>query len=243
MSMKKDWNDRAEKNPYHYVSSFRKDWDETSFFEWGEQQTKNAVDVFLKAQGFDPHDKVVLEIGCGPGRMTRALASRFSKVFAYDVSDKYIKMAIEKNSHLNNVNFYTNDGLTFPQVENESVDFAFSGWTMMHMPNKQVVEQNLREMARVLKKGGIYKIDPTIAEPNKLKGIARSKPFKPILSYFVIRDKLKITPTYEGVVFKEKEMLSILTALGLTANTLSEPEDGVLSENTLMRKWFYGKKN
>lgn len=31
MNMKKEWNQRALKNAYHFVSPFRKEWDDESF--------------------------------------------------------------------------------------------------------------------------------------------------------------------------------------------------------------------
>ena len=134
VNMRSEWNERAEKDPFFYVSTFRKDWDDESFFEWGEVQTQAVVDGFLREHEFVPSDKVALEIGCGTGRMTRALSSRFKWVYAYDVSDRYIQIAVDKNKHLRNVTFRVNDGSSFPDIDDESIDFAFSGWTMMHMP-------------------------------------------------------------------------------------------------------------
>ena len=103
MKMKKEWDKRAEKNAYHYVSSFRQKWDDESFYRWGEIQTQAVIDRFLKDLDYDPSDKTILEIGCGAGRMTRTLASMFYCVHAYDVSKRYIQIAKEKNSHLKNV--------------------------------------------------------------------------------------------------------------------------------------------
>ena len=242
MSMKSEWDKRAEKNAYHYVSTFREEWDDESFYGWGEVQTRAVIDGFLKEQSFDPLDKTILEIGCGAGRMSRAFASRFKLVYAYDVSDVYIRIAKEKNSHLKNIIFRVNDGTSFPEIEDESVDFVFCGWVMIHMPTKEVVTKNIKEMARVLKKGGIYKIDFLITETPIFRELAMSQLVRPIFSFFA-KDKLKSTPTYIGIRFKEKELVTILSACGLTTNTLLEQDGGFQSsENRSTKKWFYGKK-
>jgi ubiquinone/menaquinone biosynthesis C-methylase UbiE len=242
MNMKKEWDQRALKNAYHFVSTFREEWDDESFYRWGEVQTQAVIDKFFEDLKIDPSDLVVLEIGCGAGRMSRALASRFKLVYAYDVSDRYIQIAKKKNSHLQNVVFRSNDGLSFPEIADESIDFCFSGWTMQHMPTKEVVIRNIEEVSRVLKNGGLYKIDSPIGTRSKFKEmiISRMVRFVPPL---IGHCKLKLTPTYRGVRFTEKEILAILLRCNLSVNTLVE-DDGFerFYGKRSMNKWFYGKK-
>jgi ubiquinone/menaquinone biosynthesis C-methylase UbiE len=247
MNMKEEWNKRAKEDAYHYVSSFRREWDDESFYEWGEIQTQRVIDKFLKALTIDPSELVVLEIGCGAGRMSRALASRVKLVFAYDVSEEYIRIAKEKNSHLNNVIFTVNDGMSFPEINDESIDFVFSGWTMQHMPAKEIVIKNIGEIARVLRNGGLYKIDPIVGTHSKAVERLISKAVDSRVvsfgaSLFRI-DKLVLTSTWRGARFNEKEMVEILSRNGLTINTIVE-DDGLESYHgkKVMRKWFYGKK-
>ena len=242
--MKSEWDKRAEKNAYHYVSTFRKEWDDESFFEWGEFQTRTVIDRFLQDRGFNPYSKTVLEIGCGAGRLSRAFSSRFKNVYSYDVSDRYIQIAKEKNGHLENVTFRVNDGLSFPEIQDGSIDFVFSGWTMLHMPTREVVIANIREIARILSKNGLYKIDPKIVKFARAREFIKSKFVIPIILPLFENDKLKTTPTYTGITFSEKEMTRILLRAGLTVNTLIE-EDGSESYRLkrIMRRWFWGKKS
>jgi 2-polyprenyl-3-methyl-5-hydroxy-6-metoxy-1,4-benzoquinol methylase len=246
VSLKEEWNRRAEKNAFHYVSAFKKDWDEESFYRWGEIQTRLVIDKFFESLGVDPSGLTALEIGCGAGRMSRALASRFKTVFAYDFSEEYVSIAKKNNSHLTNVTFAVNDGVSFPEIENESFDFVFSGWTMQHMPTKAVVIKNIEELARVLRKNGVYKIDPaTISSRTKEKiisKIAKSKTARIIAPVFGV-DRLFLGPTWRGARFEEKELLSVLFRNKLSAKTLLET-DGVelYYGKKVMRKWFYGEK-
>lgn len=243
--MRSEWNERAEENPFFYVSTFRKDWDDKSFFEWGEVQTEAVIDRFLAEEGVVPSDKIALEIGCGPGRMSRALSSRFKWVHAYDVSEKYIQMALEKNGHLRNVTFKVNDGSSFPDVDDESIDFAFSGWTMIHMPTKGVVVRNIEEIARTLRIGGIYKIDPKIKNGLGLRRfLGKSSALAPgLFARLFKRDRLRITPTFRGTTFRYDQMLKILRRNGLSVLTVAE-DDG--SERFYGKKgvqtWFVGRK-
>jgi ubiquinone/menaquinone biosynthesis C-methylase UbiE len=247
MNMKEEWNKRAKEDAFHYVSSFRKEWDDESFYEWGEIQTQRVIDKFLNALNIDPSELVVLEIGCGAGRMSRALASRVKQVYAYDVSEEYIRVAKEKNSHLNNVIFAVNDGVSFPEINNESIDFVFSGWTMQHMPTRETVIKNIGEIGRVLRKGGIYKIDPVVrTHPKSVETLISKAVDSRIVGFFAPlfgMDKLVLTSTWRGARFDEKEMCEILSRNGLTVNTVVE-DDGLESfqGKKVMRKWFYGKK-
>lgn len=247
MNLKEEWNKRAKEDAFRFVSCFRKDWNDESFYAWGEIQTHIVIDKFFQAQNIDPSGWAVLEIGCGAGRMSRALASRFKRVFAYDVSDEYVQIAREKNSHLQNVVFTVNDGTSFPEVSESSIDFVFSGWTMQHMPTQAVVLKNIAEIGRVLKDGGLYKVDPVLRAHSKtvetiISKIVGSRITKFCAPLFGI-DKLVVTPTWRGARFTEKELFTAFSSNGLTVNTLVE-DDGLESfqGKKTMRKWFYGKK-
>src|SRR3989442_10706589 len=43
--------------------------------------------------GADPRGRTCVEVGCGPGRMTRHLAQRFDRVVAVDVSPAMLRLA------------------------------------------------------------------------------------------------------------------------------------------------------
>src|SRR2546430_5601912 len=86
--MRRDWNDRARENARYYVATGRTDWTDEQFFASGEQQVAEDIltDMENICQGKDPKQMRVLEIGCGAGRITRALAKRFGEVHGVDIS-------------------------------------------------------------------------------------------------------------------------------------------------------------
>ena len=62
------------------------------------------------SQGTDPKQMRVLEIGCGAGRVTRALAKVFGEIHAVDVSGEMIAEARRALADLSNVHLYRNNG-------------------------------------------------------------------------------------------------------------------------------------
>jgi ubiquinone/menaquinone biosynthesis C-methylase UbiE len=247
MNMKEEWDSRARADAFHYVSSFSRDWNDKSFYQWGEIQTQVVIDEYFRHLNLNPSDLVMLEIGCGAGRMTRALASRFKSVFAYDVSEEYIRIAKEHNRHLKNVIFSANDGLSFPAIDDESIDFVFSGWVFQHMPTKEVVIRNIEEMARILRKGGMYKIDPALIERLSfidplIPKLVKSRIIRSLAPFLGI-DKHVFTTTWRGARFNAREISGVLVEKGLTVNTCLE-DDGFdrLRGRKAMRRWFYGER-
>ena len=157
--MQKEWDQRSRENAYHYIASWQDHWSEEQFLLSGEQDVQKLVDPFLAAAGFIPGDKRALEIGCGVGRMSFALAKRFAAVEALDISNEMIKRANGLQEHLGikNVNFRASGGSDLHQYLDESVDFAFSFIVFQHIPEVAIIEGYIREMGRVLKTGGLFR--------------------------------------------------------------------------------------
>src|SRR5262249_4265813 len=68
--------------------------------------------------GDDPRGGVCVEVGCGPGRMTRFLAARFERVIAADVSPTMIEEA-RKAVPDENVDFCLVSGERLDSVESD----------------------------------------------------------------------------------------------------------------------------
>ena len=87
--MRRDWDRRAKENARYYVDTSRKDWSDDEFFASGELAISQDIltDTTNICQGKDPAAMRVLEIGCGAGRLTRALSKVFGEVHAVDVSE------------------------------------------------------------------------------------------------------------------------------------------------------------
>src|SRR5580698_1266253 len=110
--MRRDWDRRALENARYYVATGKQEWSDEEFFASGEQEVREQIfsDLANICQGRDPREMKVLEIGCGAGRMTRALAQFFGSVYAVDISLHMVKQAKAAVSEFRNAHIFCNNG-------------------------------------------------------------------------------------------------------------------------------------
>lgn len=154
--MRQDWDERARKDAFHYIASWRKDWTPESFFQSGEEDYQQLVAPVLERAAWDPLGKAMLELGCGAGRMTRSFARRFSRVHAFDISKEMLGHARALFPEASTVDWVLANGTDLSGLADESVDFAFSYIVLQHMPEPVFALRYIREMLRVLKPGGMF---------------------------------------------------------------------------------------
>lgn len=146
------WDAKAAENPYWYVSSCGpyEHCDIGAFWASGVQ-----IWIDLKtAIGYAPklNDKVV-EIGCGVGRLTRAIARDIGHVYSIDISAEMVEMA--RKAKLPNVDFYVIDGVTLAPLTDGCADCTIAYSVYQHLPSIGVLEAYLDEMLRLTRPTGI----------------------------------------------------------------------------------------
>jgi SAM-dependent methyltransferase len=154
--MRQDWDERARKDAFHYIASWRKDWTPESFFQSGEEDYGRFVAPIFDRWRWESQDKAMLELGCGAGRMTRSFARRFSRVYAFDISKEMLGHAKALFPEASNINWILGNGFDLSGLGDETVDFAFSYIVLQHMPEPPFAVRYIREMLRVLKPGGMF---------------------------------------------------------------------------------------
>ena len=87
--MKLAWNRRARKDAFRYVETKFWDSDVDRFFALGEEHTRLLIDPILDKYMIVGTGSTAVDVGCGAGRFTRALARRFDRVIGIDVSDEW----------------------------------------------------------------------------------------------------------------------------------------------------------
>ena len=167
--MRMDWNARARENARHYVATGREDWSDDDFFASGRTAVQSEIltDMANICQGQDPKQMRVLEIGCGAGRLTRALADIFGEVHAVDVSDEMILQAERALADKPNAHVYLNNGEDLCVLPPVTFDFAFSYIVFQHIPSLHVIESYVREVQRVLRPGGLFKFQVQGGRPRE----------------------------------------------------------------------------
>ncbi|MBI5281466.1 MAG: class I SAM-dependent methyltransferase [Candidatus Solibacter usitatus] len=166
--MRQDWDERARENARFYVNTERTDWTDDDFFASGERTVAEEIltDMTNICQGKDPRQLKVLEIGCGAGRVTRALARLFGEVHAIDVSGEMVAQATAALRSRPNAHVYQNNGMDLSVVPGGDFDFAFSTIVFQHIPSREVIENYVREVHRLLRPDALFKFqvqgDPTL---------------------------------------------------------------------------------
>ncbi len=109
-------------------------------------------DLFARLRA-DPRGGTCVEVGCGPGRMTAALAERFDRVIAVDVSPAMVERARAAVPGPN-VEFRVVSGDRLDGIDSESADALVCYLVLQHLPSRDLVMSYVREFARVLKPAG-----------------------------------------------------------------------------------------
>lgn len=151
--MRRFWDEAAERDAFFYVDDRLRYGDPDLEAFWADG--KEVVDRVLAFVGarLEPGQTVV-EIGCGVGRLTRALAGSGRRVLAIDVSERMIDLAREHNAHLDDVEWIVGDGESLAPVADASADVCFSHVVFQHVPDPSITLGYVREMGRVLRPGG-----------------------------------------------------------------------------------------
>ena len=151
VSADRRWERFAREDPLHFIDpAVSRGMSIEQFVGSGEPLVASALDWAAPLPG---HERA-LEIGCGVGRYTTALARRFERVDAVDVSATMIALAtrvgIPANAHL-----HVGSGRDLSGLPGGSFDLAFSHLVFQHVADRSVIGSYLRELARTLHPGGV----------------------------------------------------------------------------------------
>jgi len=148
--MKEDWNARAKRDAEYYiasgdgsgVASFRSsgELDARMFFE--------GLEHLLQPRA------LVVDIGCGIGRMDEFVAPKVGRLIGVDVSGEMVAKARARLAHLPNVEFREGDGWRLP-LDPGSVDLIFSHIVFQHVP-REVMEAYFHAAFGTLRPGGRF---------------------------------------------------------------------------------------
>jgi ubiquinone/menaquinone biosynthesis C-methylase UbiE len=142
---------------YHVLTwpGMGSDWSAEDFYATGESDWQD-----FRAHWEPFPGGTCVEIGCGPGRMTRALAHDFERVVGLDVSPDLVERA--RAAVPDNVDLELVQGTEIP-LPGASADAVFSVHVFMHLERAADVEAYLREARRVLRPGGSAMVHIPIA--------------------------------------------------------------------------------
>ena len=161
-----EWKYWGKTDPLWSVASWpgrqksgKNPWTEEEFYALGQRDWEDFLAQWRK---FGVTEDSLVEIGCGAGRMTKAIAGNFRRVVGLDVSEDMVAYASER---VPAAEFKVIDGKSIP-CPDASLSAAFSTHVFQHLESKWVVEAYFREIFRVLESGGSMMIHvPIFAWP------------------------------------------------------------------------------
>ena len=152
-----------------------------------ERATREIV-VQLERWGILSRDRVVLDIGCGIGRLEVEVASRVAVVHGMDVSMQMINAALRRCAPLSNVHLLKVTGRDLADYSDASFDaaIAIDTFPYMNQSGAALVERYFAEVQRVLKPGGDFVIakfshgNDDMADESAVRGLAGRHSFETI---------------------------------------------------------------
>ncbi len=125
--------------------------------------------------------QTVLDFGCGPGRLTQALATRFDEVTGVDVAPAMIERARSyAGASGSRCRFEVNARPDLSMFADRTFDLVYSNLVLQHIP-PELSRGYIAEFVRVLKPGGIAVFQVPSGTARTLKGTVLAMAPIPIL--------------------------------------------------------------
>lgn len=99
-----------------------------------------------------------LEIGCGSGRLMRPMSRHFLEIHGVDVAGDAIRQARENLRDISHAHPREIHGTSLEDFADQSFDFVYSFALFPYIPSRELVVAFLREIHRVLRPGGLARL-------------------------------------------------------------------------------------
>ncbi len=151
--MERFWDARAREDAFYFVDNRQayREADREAFWARGEEELDLLLDALCVSVA---RQDVVVDVGCGVGRLTRVLAERGREVWALDVSEEMLARARRLHRDLDGVHWVHGDGVSLAGIPSAVADGCVSHVVFQHIPEPEVTLSYVREMGRVLRPGG-----------------------------------------------------------------------------------------
>ena len=157
MGLQETWDELATKDAMWAVLTgplaTARDWDEHAFFATGVAEIDSVLDR-VRLAGVIPRFHRALDFGCGPGRLTQALAAQFESADGVDISSAMIDRARAFNRLGDRCRYHLNETDRLAAFADATFDFVYSVITLQHM-EPQYSRRYIQEFFRVLRPGGV----------------------------------------------------------------------------------------
>ena len=232
---KQTWEELASTDPLWAILSdpAKKNggWQLQDFFERGETEICSAMARVPDV----PQDKDrALDFGCGVGRLTRAMSTRFNRCVGVDISERMIAKARELNYDRHNCEFVVNASEHLEIFPDKYFDFIYTSIVLQHLVHRSSILAYIREFCRLLKPGGllIFQVPSYISPIHRLQPIPRLYSFGRFLRITPsVLMRLHLHPIRMAFVPQE-DVISIVTEYGMRILETENVKIGAMGSST-----------
>jgi ubiquinone/menaquinone biosynthesis C-methylase UbiE len=152
-SIRMKWNEAACKNVRYYIATSAFD-SEEKFIDSGKYDAEKILSGLPR---FNPKTDCALEIGCGIGRLLRAMNEHFCSLHGVDISDEMIRCGRNWLRGYSKIKLVQTTRNNLDIFDDNQFDFVFSYITFQHIPSRRLIMKYIAEAYRVLKPGGYFR--------------------------------------------------------------------------------------
>jgi SAM-dependent methyltransferase len=200
-TQKRDWEALADVNPLWAIlgdpSGRGRRWELEEFFATAEA-TIAPVFVVADRLGLPARRQHALDFGCGVGRITPALGSRFDTACGVDISERMVELARKLNAGQPRCTFRVNDKPDLQQFDSGSFDLVFENLALQHLPNTALVWRYVSEFLRVVRSDGlvVFQLPSSVRWPYRFQLQRRVYAVLRALGLGdrLLQDRLRLTP-------------------------------------------------
>jgi ubiquinone/menaquinone biosynthesis C-methylase UbiE len=150
--MEEEWEALARHDPFWTACTSGKRhmvWKLSEFLETGEKEVAWTTESAKAADMYPASQRLAIDFGCGPGRLTGALAQSFQRVVGIDISPTMLDFARRVHAQ-ENISFNTST----QDLAEGSADLVYSTFVLQHF-SKALLASQLNEFSRLLDAGGL----------------------------------------------------------------------------------------
>jgi SAM-dependent methyltransferase len=168
-TLKNNWESLAERDAlFAILTDHRRvggKWNVDEFMATGKAEIETVMHHLSSIRRIPDYAGKALDFGCGVGRVTQALAPRFTSCVGVDISQQMIDKAKSLNRYAH-CRYVANSAEQLPFAD-ASFSFIYSNIVLQHVP-RRFSTAYLREFVRVLAPGGIlvFGVQDSFAAPD-----------------------------------------------------------------------------
>jgi len=216
-------------------------WETKEFLATGEGDVAHLVGVAQRSGRPLAHSQA-LDFGCGVGRLTRALASRFGEAIGVDVSGEMIRQAEAGSTEVGNIRFVHDSTPNLVRLGPGTFDLVLSLFVLQHFPAVSAIAHTVGVLASRVGPGGVLILQVPAPVPLRHRLQPRRRLYRALAAFGVrrafLQRRLGLTPIRMTGISQVK-VRAILHERGLT---IMEVHTDVVARASMVSNMYFATR-